>query len=71
MHFVIFAVVYGLANGAFITNAAIFFLSVAGRERGHISLGMGYMLSSISICGGPPFVGKKISLIALEFFGDL
>lgn len=58
LHLVLFACAFGLASGIFATSLMLFFLSTLEPSMSAIGLGMGYFVSSISVCGGAPLVGK-------------
>lgn len=58
-HFVIYSVVYGITSGGFITSQNVFLQSILEPEKSAIGLGMGYMVFSVAVAGGPPFVGKE------------
>lgn len=57
-HLVLFASAYGITNGLFVTSQVIFLQTSVQPSKSSIGLGMGYFVSSIAVCGGPPFVGK-------------
>lgn len=58
VHFVVFGIVYGAANGCFIVLHVLFFMSVAGPEKSGLSLGVAYMSFSPAVATGPPFTGN-------------
>lgn len=58
-HFVTYSVVYGIISGGFITSQNVFLQSILEPEKSAIGLGMGYMVFSVAVAGGPPFAGKE------------
>jgi len=57
-HFILFAVYYGIGNGAFITSQSFFLLTCFNESRKDvIGYAMGQVIKSIPIFAGPPVAG--------------
>ena len=58
--FLMFAVVYGVCDGIFITTMNSLLLFTVDEKRRAVALGMGSNIISLGIVGGPPLAGKKL-----------
>ncbi|KAK3730146.1 hypothetical protein QZH41_016924 [Actinostola sp. cb2023] len=68
-HFVLFAIFYGLGNGAFISTQNYFLLTCFGDSRKDaLGYGMGEVVSSLPVFIGPPIAGKsnKIAFLLMH-----
>ena len=60
---VIFAIVYGVGDGIFITTMNSLLVFTVEEKRRASALGLGNFLLSLGIAGGPPLAGENIFLI--------
>ena len=60
---VIFAIVYGVGDGIFITTMNSLLMFMVDEKRRASALGLGNFLLSLGIAGGPPLAGENIFLI--------
>ena len=60
---VVFAIVYGVGDGIFITTMNSLLVFTVEEKRRASALGLGNFLLSLGIAGGPPLAGENIFLI--------
>ncbi|XP_048586096.1 monocarboxylate transporter 3 isoform X2 [Nematostella vectensis] len=56
-HLVVFAVVYGIANGSFAASYTVFLLTAVKPRQAAMGIGFGFLAPSVAIFAGPPTVG--------------
>ena len=56
----LFAVVYGVGDGIFVTTMNSLLLFTVDEKRKAAALGMGSNIISLGSAGGPPLAGKKL-----------
>ena len=59
---VVFAIVYGVGDGIFITTMNSLLMFTVDEKRRASALGLGNFLLSLGIAGGPPLAGENIFL---------
>ena len=63
----VFAVVYGVGDGIFITTMNSLLVFTVDEKRRAAALGLGNCLLSLGIAGGPPLAGKQISSNSIKY----
>lgn len=54
-----YAVVFGFADGSFITTQNVILLNIVGPKRRAAAFGFGCMLCSLALAAGPPLAGEN------------
>jgi len=64
----VFAVVYGVGDGIFITTMNSLLMFTVDEKRRAAALGLGSCLLSLGIASGPPLAGKRLFPDSLTIF---